>query len=406
MVVFMDYIFKKYYKKENYKKIYRDRLDFEESLKLDFKVKGYPLYYVFNSYSINLMDRIRILDNKIDNLFRTLPEVARFSFLDDIIVEEIFSSNEIEGVRSTKEEILLTRRHLEENKKSKLRFASIINSYIKLNEYDKVNSLEDIRKHYDEVVEGEIDVNSLPDSNLFRQEDVFIQSNKSFDGSFIHKGISPDSLNLYLEKWINFMNSNELHLLIRVAIGHYIFEYIHPFYDGNGRLGRFISSMYINNSYSYLTSMAVSRGALIKKNDYYKAFKQTSEQFNMGELNYFVDEFLKIIIKAQEDMRDSLRSNIVKLDNTVDFLESKFDFENEAFNVILILVQDYIFSSGVGITREDILGELNAVSLNNRTRNLRCFSQLEDEGYITRIKGRPIVYKLSDKMINFISKEI
>lgn len=402
MVVVMDYIFKKYYKKENYKKSYEDRINFEASLKLDFIVKDYPLYFVFNSYTANLLDKIRVLDIEIDNLFDRLPDVAKYSFLDDIIVEEIFSSNEIEGVRSTREEILLTKKQLEVDRNANLRFKSIINSYLDLSMTDKLSSLEDIRDYYDRVVGKEISDEDQPDSSLFRVRDVYIKSNRSYDGSYIHKGLDADLLNQYMEKWLMFMNDENLHLMIRVAIGHYLFEYMHPFYDGNGRLGRFLSSMYIRNSYSYLTSLAVSRGAFIKKNDYYKSFKQTNADINMGELNYFVDEFVKIIIKAQEDMKDLLNSNIAKLDKSWDWLNDEFADDKISLTVLFILSQDYIFSAGSGINRETILEELSSTGFGNRTKNIRSFDKLEGDGYIQRVKSRPITYKLDDSVVSRI----
>ncbi|WP_308750480.1 Fic family protein [uncultured Anaerococcus sp.] len=402
MVVEMDYIFKKYYKKENYKKSYEDRINFEASLKLDFIVKDYPLYFVFNSYTANLLDKIRVLDIEIDNLFDRLPDVAKYSFLDDIIVEEIFSSNEIEGVRSTREEILLTKKQLEVDRNANLRFKSIINSYLDLSVADRLRSLEDIRDYYDRVVGKEISDEDQPDSSLFRVRDVYIQSNRSYDGSYIHKGLDADLLNQYMEKWLMFMNDENLHLMIRVAIGHYLFEYMHPFYDGNGRLGRFLSSMYIRNSYSYLTSLAVSRGAFIKKNDYYKSFKQTNADINMGELNYFVDEFVKIIIKAQEDMKDLLNSNIAKLDKSWDWLNDEFADDKISLTVLFILSQDYIFSAGSGVSREIILEELSSTGFGNRTKNIRSFDKLEGDGYIQRVKSRPITYKLDDSIVSHI----
>ncbi|MDU5149081.1 MAG: Fic family protein [Anaerococcus prevotii] len=398
----MDYIFKKYYKKENYKKSYEDRINFEASLKLDFIVKDYPLYFVFNSYTANLLDKIRVLDIEIDNLFDRLPDVAKYSFLDDIIVEEIFSSNEIEGVRSTREEILLTKKQLEVDRNANLRFKSIINSYLDLSVADRLRSLEDIRDYYDRVVGKEISDEDQPDSSLFRVRDVYIQSNRSYDGSYIHKGLDADLLNQYMEKWLMFMNDENLHLMIRVAIGHYLFEYMHPFYDGNGRLGRFLSSMYIRNSYSYLTSLAVSRGAFIKKNDYYKSFKQTNADINMGELNYFVDEFVKIIIKAQEDMKDLLNSNIAKLDKSWDWLNDEFADDKISLTVLFILSQDYIFSAGSGVSREIILEELSSTGFGNRTKNIRSFDKLEGDGYIQRVKSRPITYKLDDSIVSHI----
>lgn len=402
MVVVMDYIFKKYYKKENYKKSYEDRINFEASLKLDFIVRNYPLYFVFNSYTTNLLDRVRVLDREIDDLYNRLPDVAKYSFLDDIIVEEIFSSNEIEGVRSTREEILLTKKQLEVDRNANLRFKSIINSYLDLSMTDKLSSLEDIRDYYDRVVGKEISDEDAPDSRLFRVSDVYIQSNRSYDGSYIHKGLDADLLNQYMEKWLMFMNDENFHLMIRVAIGHYLFEYMHPFYDGNGRLGRFLSSVYIRNSYSYLTSLAVSRGAFIKKNDYYKSFKQTNDDINMGELNYFVDEFVKIIIKAQEDMKDLLNSNIAKLDKSLDWLNDEFADDKISLTVLFILSQDYIFSAGSGVSRETILEELSSTGFGNRTKNIRSFDKLEGDGYIQRVKSRPIVYKLADNIVSHI----
>lgn len=402
MVVVMDYIFKKYYKKENYKKSYEDRINFEASFKLDFFAGDYPLYFVFNSYTTNLLDRVRVLDREIDDLYNMLPDVAKYSFLDDIIVEEIFSSNEIEGVRSTREEILLTKKQLEVDSNANLRFKSVINSYLDLGVTDKLRSLEDIRYYYDRIVGKEISDEDVPDSSLFRMRDVYIQSNRSYDGSYIHRGLDADLLNQYMEKWLMFMNDKNLHLMIRVAIGHYLFEYMHPFYDGNGRLGRFLSSMYIRNSYSYLTSLAVSRGAFIKKNDYYKSFKQTNDEINMGELNYFVDEFVKIIIKAQEDMKDLLNNNIAKLDKSWDWLNDEFADDKISLTVLFILSQDYIFSAGSGVSRETILEELSSTGFGNKTKNIRSFDKLEGDGYIQRVKSRPITYKLDDSIVSRI----
>lgn len=406
MVVFMEYIFKKYYQNKDYKKIYESRINFEETLNLNFEVKNNPLYYVFNSYSTNLIEKIRILDNEIENIFETLPIVARESFFDDIIVEEIFSSNEIEGVQSTREEILLTKKNISENGYSKQRFASVINSYSKLEKDEKLDSLEDIRSYYDKILGDEVNIEDKPEGELFRKNDVFIQSNKSYDGSILHKGTDPKMINEYLDKWIDFMNNENLHLLIRVAIGHYIFEYIHPFYDGNGRIGRFFSSMYINHSYSHITSLAVSRGAFIKKNDYYKSFMQTNERLNMGELNYFVDEFLKIIIKAQEDMKDLLMLNNSKLIESLEWLEKSFDFTDEEVNILLILTQDYIFSQGIGVSRKKLLKALEITGYSNASKNKRYFAKLEKDGYIDKVKSRPIIYKLSKDLISYIDGNI
>ncbi|MEX0592913.1 MAG: Fic/DOC family N-terminal domain-containing protein [Nitriliruptoraceae bacterium] len=51
----------------------------------------------------------------------------------------------------------------------------------------------------------------------------------------------PEALNELLSSWENWIHRNDLPLLVRVAMGHYQFETIHPYTDGNGRLGRLLS---------------------------------------------------------------------------------------------------------------------------------------------------------------------
>ena len=45
-----------------------------------------------------------------------------------------------------------------------------------------------------------------------------------------------------MEQALRFLEENPCDILYRISIFHYLLAYIHPFYDGNGRLGRFIYS--------------------------------------------------------------------------------------------------------------------------------------------------------------------
>ncbi|WP_409373627.1 Fic family protein [Ureibacillus thermosphaericus] len=72
-----------------------------------------------------------------------------------------------------------------------------------------------------------------------------------------------------LEKLLVFMNQpNEVPEIIKVAIGHYFFGYIHPFYDGNGRTSRFISSLYLSKTLGNILALSLSRGCNKYKTNY------------------------------------------------------------------------------------------------------------------------------------------
>ena len=50
-----------------------------------------------------------------------------------------------------------------------------------------------------------------------------------------------------IEDLIQFMNIKDIPFLVKASIVHFFFEYIHPFYDGNGRFGRYLLSLYLAN---------------------------------------------------------------------------------------------------------------------------------------------------------------
>ena len=75
-----------------------------------------------------------------------------------------------------------------------------------------------------------------------------------------------------LANWERFLhNETELDPLIRMAVGHYQFEAIHPFVDGNGRTGRVINILYlIQQELLTLPILYLSRHIIAHKTDYYR----------------------------------------------------------------------------------------------------------------------------------------
>lgn len=404
----MDYIHKIYYKnKEIYDKTYNKRINDENTFITGLKIQAnksiMDLYYIPNIKTFNKLEKIRINDDKLKHLELNLPPMIGESLLIDAISSELQSSNELEGVESNKEDIVYsTRKILSKEDDKTERFSSTINSYILLidNKLKFPQDSLEVRKIYDKITDGEIAKDDLPDGRIYRKNDVHINKIGSVSGQTIHKGmVGEDNIIKSIDQLLYFMNNAKIPLLIKIAIGHYYFEYIHPFYDGNGRLGRFISSIYLESTYSYLTALSLSRGSYLERANYYKAFDISNSEKNKGELNYFIDIFLDLLIKGQEEMIENLIDKTEKLDGLIEVIENDRNLSQEIDKTTLKgFLPNALFLFNMPISRNEIIEEL--ASQRYPVTNIKSsLNKLVSLGYLNISKKRPLYYVVSDEFI-------
>jgi Fic family protein len=185
----------------------------------------------------------------------------------------------------------------------------------------------------------------------------------------------------------------KLHKLIKIAIAHYYFGYIHPFYDGNGRTGRFISSIYLKEDYSWLTAMSLSQGCNKERNKYLRIFDTTNQIYSQGEVNFFVDEFLSIILEGQQEMLGNLIQKSDLLNGIMNKIKNDHELKKEdEKNIMGIMAQEYHFNplpKGIGVSElKDIFG------YTDETIRMKLKS-LFDRGLVEKIKSRPVKYLIS-----------
>lgn len=333
-----------YKKPTEYESIYDARFNSEASIKLPIKIHE-NVGFIFNTNEITkLLVKIYKTINKI-NLLRThLPNIAINSYIIKSLKDEIALTNEIEGVRSTRKEIEDAIDSIKNDKSA--RFKGLVDKYFKLisNEIIPLNNCEDIRTIYDALVLPEIEKENLPDGILFRKEPVQVVSATQKEK---HRGIMPESKIIEsLDLCLDFLKSDDIDSLIKISAFHYLFGYIHPFYDGNGRTSRFISSYLIKNELDVLLALKLSYTVKNNINKYYKAFDICNDRKNKGDITFFVVTFLELLSQASDDLYTKiadLNDQLNYYNNIINTLVNEKVLNDKQAKCIFILCQNRLF---------------------------------------------------------------
>ena len=296
--------------------------DSVSSITPNFMINGHPGFIVYCDEMLHELAEIRDKNLLIDRMSKTIPVVANFQFLRQAVIEEIHQTNEMENIHSTRKEISDVMKVIENGHKGK-RFDGMIRKYQLLQSGEKIplTSCQDIRNLYDSFILDEVikeDLKDAPDGLYFRQKPVSVMKGSRT----IHEGIYPElALNEAMEHALLFLNDSDYDPLIRVAAFHYMFCYAHPFYNGNGRMTRFISSSRLQEAnIGLIVALRLSYVIKSHRTQYYEMFKITNDKRNYGDMTLFVVRFLKFINEA--------------CDQVLDFLQEKYDLLNHYFNVI------------------------------------------------------------------------
>lgn len=333
-----------YKKPTEYESIYDARFNSEASIKLPIKIHE-NVGFIFNTNEITkLLVKIYKTINKI-NLLRThLPNIAINSYIIKSLKDEIALTNEIEGVRSTRKEIEDAIDSIKNDKSA--RFKGLVDKYFKLisNEIIPLNNCEDIRTIYDALVLPEIEKENLPDGILFRKEPVQVVSATQKEK---HRGIMPESKIIEsLDLCLDFLKNDDIDSLIKISAFHYLFGYIHPFYDGNGRTSRFISSYLIKNELDILLALKLSYTVKNNINKYYKAFDVCNDRKNKGDITFFVVTFLELLSQASDDLYTKtadLNDQLNYYNNIINTLVNEKVLNDKQAKCIFILCQNRLF---------------------------------------------------------------
>lgn len=229
-------------------------------------------------------------------------------------IRTIKSTLAIEGNTFTEDQVsaLLENKKVLGSKKEILEVKNAIKIYEDIDTF-KFTSIQSFLFAHGQLMNGLID-----SSGRYRNKNVGI-----LKGAKV-KHVAPQSKLLpeLMSKLFSWMKSDkETHFLIKSCIVHYEIEFIHPFEDGNGRMGRFWQTVILNNSNPIFKYVPIE--SLIEKNqkNYYESLEKSDKQ---GDSTQFIEFMLEVILKSLQEFDSEIMGVVSTFENRLNKAQEHF----------------------------------------------------------------------------------
>jgi len=128
----------------------------------------------------------------------------------------------------------------------------------------------------------------------------------------IHYEAPPSkTLSKEMKRFIEWYNTSEISSpIIKAAVAHLYFESIHPFEDGNGRIGRAIAEKALSQGFDNPIMFSISKSIEENRSNYYKELQLAQQKL---EITKWIEWFASIIIFAQDDAEKTIQFTIKKM---------------------------------------------------------------------------------------------
>ena len=149
----------------------------------------------------------------------------------------------------------------------------------------------------------------VEESGIFRTRPVGVVDN---EGHVLHFGTLPQYVPDLVMELLDWAKTSEVHMLIRSCVFHYELEMIHPFADGNGRVGRLWHTLLLSKWKPAFAWLPVESIIHDQQQEYYEAINASN---NAGESTVFI-EFMMSAIKAS--LMDAISTSDEMSDGKID----------------------------------------------------------------------------------------
>lgn len=296
---------------------------------------------------LRLAEDTRVALSVLDYAVKHLPNEN--IILDNILWQEAKSSSAVENIVTTNDELYkgIASQHMTPEVKEVMSYKNgLYLGYQKMLNKEKLLSISDIIAINTSLNKGEKGLRSnTPD----------FSSGMTRIAAFYRDGTSKtlytpphgrDVLNRLLMDMLEFIYNDErfsLHPLLKIALAHYQFECIHPFFDGNGRTGRILNILFLCNK-EYLTKPLLYASSFIVKNKskYYELLNKTTDTQNYNAMIMYMLQCFLETAKDTLNIAEKITSLYEKYTSTEFLRDLTGNKENIRLAINLSFIKTYI----------------------------------------------------------------
>lgn len=291
----------------------------------------------------------------LESIAARIPNVELFISM--YVRKEALMSSQIEGTQATLEDILDPMLDTNTNRN----IADVVN-YIKATEF-AITRLQTlplcnrlIKETHAVLMKGVRGQEKNPGEFRYSQNWIGGQGSTLKNARYLPP--SPDDMQNAMSDLEKYINTDDLDALIQAALIHYQFETIHPFLDGNGRVGRLLITLFLMDK-GILTTPALYISYFLKKNrvEYYD---RMTEVRTKGNYEQWIIFFLQAIMESAGDATSTI-DELITLHDTNTSVISKLGRASK--NTMLVF--DYLESNpiiDIGKTAEALSITFNTAS--------------------------------------------
>lgn len=208
--------------------------------------------------------------------------------------------------------------------------AEVQNAYQIYERLDELNpySIDDLLTAHAVMLRGLVD-----EAGIFRSQSVGVVNQA---GHILHFGTLPQYISDAMSNLMDWLQNSNIHILIRSCVFHYEFELIHPFADGNGRMGRLWHTLLLSKWNPMFAWLPVESIIHDRQQEYYEAINASN---GAGESTVFI-EFMLSAIKAS--LIDAINTNDEMSDGKIDKVTLRWHKIQE-----YLKTHDYIMNADV-----------------------------------------------------------